>query len=359
MSASNRPTPRAFAWFHGRPWAAAFNVVMATAVVSIASHNAGVETLSVVLLWVAIVAFMSLAVLDLWLVRHPLAMLRRAGQPGQGFHALGFVADGCVLGVRIVESDPPAPAARTIAAVFLAVGWVLWLLILGAVAIEHGRRGGTRPRGEWLLTVVATEGLAILAAEIAHLEAVPALHAGATAMWIAGGFAYVIVGYLLARRAAEPGFGLADITPDWWIVMGAPAIWCAAAVTVTGAQPGTAGAVAAIVAWGLASLMLVVIGTADALRARRFGMRFTPERWTMVFPLGMYSVASWTLGHSLHAGGLREFGHLWLAVAFAAWGAVAYGELRHLLIGDGRVGPTATRPPARGRPPSASRRAAG
>lgn len=352
MSASNRATPRVFSRFHGRPWAGAFNVVMATAVVSIASRDAGVEALSVGLLWAAIAAFVSLAVLDMWLVRHPLAMLRRAGQPGQGFHALGFVADGCVLGIRIVGAGA---AARTIASVFLAVGWVLWLLILGAVAVEHGRRGGTRPRGEWLLTVVATEGLAILAARIADLEHVPALHAGATAMWIGGGFAYVIVGYLLARRGAEPGFGLADITPDWWIVMGAPAIWCAAAVAVTGAHPGTTGAVAAIVAWGLASLMLVVIAIADALRGRRFGVPFTPERWTMVFPLGMYSVASWALGQSLHAGGLSELGRLWMPVALAAWAAVAFGELRHLLLG----GPMATRRPAPARPRSPSRRAAG
>src|SRR6185437_4344757 len=124
MTASTRSTRGLFSRFHGRPWAGAFNVVMATAVVSIASHNAGVEALSIALLWAAVAAFVSLAVLDVWLVRHPLAMLRRAGRPGQGFHALGFVADGCVLGVRIVQSGT---AALTIAAILLAVGWVLCL----------------------------------------------------------------------------------------------------------------------------------------------------------------------------------------------------------------------------------------
>lgn len=346
MTASNRATHPFFSRFHGRPWAGAFNVVMATAVVSIASRNVGLEVLSVVLLWVAIAAFVSLAVLDVWLVRHPLAMLRRAGQPGQGFHALGFVADACVLGARIAGSGA---AALTVAAVLLAFGWVLWLLILAAVAVEHGRGGGTQPRGEWLLTVVATEGLAILAAQIGRLEHIPALHAGATAMWITGGLAYLVVGALLARRAAAPGFGLADITPDWWIVMGAPAIWCAAAVEVTGAHPGTTGAAAAAVAWGLASLMLIVIATADALRACRLGVRFTPERWTMVFPLGMYCVASWTLGRSLHSDWLTELGRLWLAVAFGAWAAVAVGELRHLLTGRE---PVAARPGRPGPPRS-------
>ncbi len=330
MTVQNRSTPRVFARFHGRPWAGAFNVVMATSVVSIALRDSGFEALSTALLWIAIAAFVSLAALDVWLVRHPLAMLRRAAHPGQGFHALGFVADGCVLGTRIVRSGT---VGLNVAAVLLACGFALWLLIFAAVAVEHGRGGATLPRGEWLLTVVATDGLAILAARIYDHKHLPALHAGATALWIVGGVAYLIVMALLVRRAVRPAFGLAALTPDWWIVMGAPAIWCVAAVAVTGAHPGTTGAAAAVVAWGVASLMLLVIAAADALRSRRFGLQFTPERWTMVFPLGMYCVASWSLGQSLHAGWLSELGRLWLAVAFTAWAAVALGELRHLLVG--------------------------
>jgi tellurite resistance protein TehA-like permease len=304
---------------------------MATTIVSIAARNSGFEVLSIVLLWAAVAAFVSLAALDVWLARHPLTLIRRAAQPDQGFHALGFVADGCVLGIRIFAVG--IPAALTIAAIFLACGWVLWLLILGAVVAEHGRGGVRQARGEWLLTVVATEGLAILAAKIAARHHLPVLHAGATVMWILGGVACLVVGGLLARRATMPDFGLGNITPDWWIVMGAPAIWCVAAVGVTGAHPGTAGAAAAAVAWGIASLMLIVIGIADVLRARRLGVRFTPERWTMVFPLGMYCVASWMLGRSLDVEWLTELGRAWLAVAFTAWAAVAYGELRHLLLG--------------------------
>jgi tellurite resistance protein TehA-like permease len=303
---------------------------MATAVVSIASRNAGLDLLSIVLLWAAVAAFVSVVVLDLWLARHPLALVRRAGQPGQGFHALGFVAGGCVVGTRIAGSGT---AGRTVATILLGGGSVLWVLILAAVGVQHGRDGVEKPRGEWLLTVVATEGLAILGARIAELEHLRALHAAATALWIFGALPLVIVGSLLARRVARPGFRLADLSPDWWIAMGAPAIWCAAAVAVTGAHPGSVGAAAAATAWVLASLMLIVIATAEAVRARRLGVHFTPERWTMVFPLGMYCVASWTLGVSLSAGWMTELGRLWVAVAFSAWAAVAFGEVRHLLRG--------------------------
>jgi tellurite resistance protein TehA-like permease len=331
VTASNRSTHPVFLRFHGRPWAGAFNVVMATTIVSIAARDVGLELLSIALLWVALAAFVSLAALDLWLARHPVALLRRAGRPGEGFHALGFVADGGVLGIRIVG---PGTIQLAIAAGLLACGWVLWVMILGEIAAEHGRRGGTQPRGEWLLAVVATEGLAILGTRIAALEQLSVLHAAAAALWIAGGVAYVFIGALLARRASQPRFGLADVSPDWWIVMGAPAIFCVAAVKVTGAQPGTTGAAVAVVAWAFATLMLIVIAVADVLRTRRLGRRFTPERWTMVFPLGMYSVASWNLGKSLQAAWLTDIGRLWLAVALGAWAAVAFGELRHLLLGD-------------------------
>jgi hypothetical protein len=57
---------------------------------------------------------------------------------GQGFHARGFVADGCVVGVRIAGSGA---AALTTAAILLAFGVVLSLPILAAVAVEHGRGG--------------------------------------------------------------------------------------------------------------------------------------------------------------------------------------------------------------------------
>ena len=54
MRTSNRSTHRPFTRFHGRPWAGAFNVVMATTIVSIAARDVGLELLSVALLWTAI-----------------------------------------------------------------------------------------------------------------------------------------------------------------------------------------------------------------------------------------------------------------------------------------------------------------
>jgi hypothetical protein len=55
--------------------------------------------------------------------------------------------------------------------------------------------------------VVASEGLAILAARIAALEQLPLLHAGATAMWIA-----VDVD---RRRCGSPSMWIAGATAMW------------------------------------------------------------------------------------------------------------------------------------------------
>ena len=52
---------------------------------------------------------------------------------------------------------------------------------------------------------------------------------------------------------------------------------------------------------------------------RRFPLTYEPRLWSMVFPLGMYTVASYTLGK---AGGLTfmvTIAKVWVWVGVAAW----------------------------------------
>jgi hypothetical protein len=85
---------------------------MATAIVSIACRDAGLEIASVALLWLALIAFLPLALIDVGRARHPLALLHRAGDPSHGFTAFGFVADTCVLGTRLADGQGPATSGR-------------------------------------------------------------------------------------------------------------------------------------------------------------------------------------------------------------------------------------------------------
>ncbi len=315
---------------HGRPWSGAFNVVMATAIVSIAARDAGLEALSVVLLWLAVLAFAPLALLDVGRARHPLALVHRARDPAQDFAALGFVADTCVLGTRLADSRP---AGDTVAALLLASGAAVWAVI--AVALVRARPGAAveRARGEWLLAVVATEGLAILSATFAARDGSRVLHDGAVGLWLCGAALYLVIGAALARRLLRRPLRPGELTPDWWIVMGAAAIVALASATLDHlAHVGPAGPVG-VLAWILASAWIPALVGGELWQARRTGPpRFTPARWTMVFPLGMYSAASHALGHAQGLRWMIDLGHAWLAVALLAWATVAAGEIHHAFL---------------------------
>lgn len=302
---------------HGRPWSGAFNVVMATAIVSIAALEAGLPTISRVLLVLALVAFLPLAVLDVARARHPVALLHRAAQPGRAFPALGFVAGTAVLGTRIAVTGA---AGDTTATILLVGGAVVWIAIAGELACHPVRVVTMRARAEWLLATVATEGLAIL---LAHMSG--ALHWLAVGLWAFGGVLYLLVMGLLARRLA--GLRPHELTPDWWIVMGAPAIFALAAATLDRGGLTSPIGLLGLIGWVMASVWIPVLAAAELWRSRTLRPRFSPERWTMVFPLGMYSACGQLGGPVLGLSWMSEIGRWWLAVALAVWAAVATGEL--------------------------------
>lgn len=307
------PTP------HGRPWSGAFNVVMATAIVSIAARQAGLHGISDVLLVLALLAFGPLAVLDAKRLRHPVTMLHRAAQPGRAFPALGFVADTAVLGTRVVTA---AGVWRAVATILLIVGALVWLVIAAELGRFPGRVRNMRARAEWLLATVATEGLAILLAHLSHT-----LHWLAVVLWALGGALYVIVMALLARRLARSPMRPHELTPDWWIVMGAPAIFALASATLDRGGLSSPIGVLGLVSWAMASFWIPVLVAAELWRARTLLPRFTPERWTMVFPLGMYSASGQLGGRAFALAWMHAIGRGWLAVALTAWTAVAAGEI--------------------------------
>ncbi|MGH9045895.1 MAG: tellurite resistance/C4-dicarboxylate transporter family protein, partial [Acidimicrobiales bacterium] len=55
---------------------------------------------------------------------------------------------------------------------------------------------------------------------------------------------------------------------------------------------------------------------------RRVPLRYEPRLWNVVFPLGMYTVASWTLGQAPGLGFMASVARVWVWVGIAAWVAV-------------------------------------
>ena len=305
---------------------------MATGIVSIAAHNFGLHAVSLVLLGLAVLAFIPQFVIHALRARQPLLLLRHASAPRSGLPALGFVAATAVVRTRLVLLG--GEGARVIAIVLFAVGALVWLPIIVSVlpTLTRGIFGSlqiaARSRGEWLLGVVSTEGLAVRLGALAPGQH-SALHVVVTVLWGFGGLLYLPIFWLLAVRVRRYRLSPREFTPDLWILMGAIAIFCVGGATSYRGNPGSAAGVVLIGGWALASAWIPALVAGELWRVARLGRpRFTPARWTMVFPLGMYSVCGVLTGGRFGVAWIDHVGHWWFVVALAAWVAVALGEAR-------------------------------
>ena len=158
------------------------------------------------------------------------------------------------------------------------LGWLL-PLPLALLGMWRYRWSGLRDRarGGWELAGVATSGLAIVAADLGFAAAAIGLLALAICLYCA------MTGLVLWRAAHQPS--AADLyQPDMWILMGGAAI-----ATLAGDHIFEAGVQeirpVTVVTWLVASSWIPLL-VAASVRLR------DGSWWAAVFPLGMYSSAT-------------------------------------------------------------------
>jgi hypothetical protein len=236
-----------------------FPSVMATGVLSLAAGRASADGLSRALAVVAAALFL-VAVID--------SVARPRWPTADSFAA---VAATCVLGARLATAGHGHAALACLAAAF-----VLWLAVWLAL------RGLAHARGTRLLAVVATQALAVLACEANASLASVALAGLALGLVL---YARVIVAFRARELREGPG--------DHWIAMGALAISSLAAGEAHARLGGGTLAAVSLALWAAASAWILPLAVAELRRPR---LRFHPKRWSTVFPLGMYALASATTG---------------------------------------------------------------
>lgn len=309
---------------------------MAAGIVSIAARENGFDGLSLATLFLAAVAYLALAAAAIRVFRRrdPTSPL---GQEAITV-ALTFVAASAVLGSRL---DTGGVVGKGAGLAFWIIGAVALLAIASlAVSALWRLRSRFLPAnlsGSAMLLVVAPQSLAVLGVTLAALSGTPWL-AIAIFLWLLGLLLYPAVAAGLAGRVARNRFGPRQFTPDYWIVMGALAITVVAATTIHGAElsggrPADLSGLlegAAEVGWVAASAAIAPLLAAEVWRARRVGLDWASTRWSMVFPLGMYAVAShqlarvWPLPALMTVGAVAQ----WVAVAALTLTIVATARAR-------------------------------
>ena len=337
-------------------WPGYFNLVMATGIVSNGFWLLGHGSLSTAVLVVALVAYpLLLAGLALRAFLYPRRLWADLVDPRLVFTFFTLVAgtDVLGLGVRLRGYESLATGLW----LFALAAWVLLGYFSFAVlTFVNNEEGAEVVHGGWLIAIVGTESLVILGVLLAPrfggLED-PAL-VTVYALWGIGIVFYGIFITLFTHRIFFLRLEPVEMGPLFWVVMGAAAIATNAGSTLIAnppkfpflraMRPFVDGTTLVLWAWATWWIPLLVILGIWRHAVRRFPLRYDPAYWNLVFPLGMYTVATYRLSLAADYPALQSISRVMLWVAFGAWLATMLG-----LVGSLSGMPSAPAGPGRGR----------
>ena len=324
-----------------------FALVMATGIVSLAAHMLGMNWIARGLFWINIPAYLVLvALFSLRVTYHRRQFLADliSHQRGPGFFT--FVAGTCVLGSQALA----IAGAVTVAVTLWSIALVAWLgltyTIFTAFTVKRDKPGLVEGlNGGWLLAVVATQSIAVLAALLAPHAEQPIkveMNFVALSMWLWGGMLYIWMMSLIFYRYAFFPFSPDDLAPPYWINMGAMAIsTLAGALLISNASPEAPYLLSlepflkgfTVFYWATATWwvpMLLVLGIWRH-GYRRHPFAYDPLYWGLVFPLGMYTAATLLMSQAMELPFLAPVAELFIYVALFAWVCVFTGLVRQVL----------------------------
>ncbi len=320
-----------------------FAFVMATGIISTGTHLLGPSWLSLALLAAASAGLLVLAVaLAARLVYFTPRVIADFRAPERAFGFFTITAGLDVLGARFAVGGHPLPTA-----ILAAIAATIWLLLTYGVPASvllsrthDSVLGGVN--GSWLLWIVATQSLSVSAAILvpAWPSQASLLAPVATGLWSVGLLLYLMVVALILMHWLTSPMTPATLGPPYWILMGATAISVLAGARVlslpadipvvratAGFVEGFTFALWAFGTWWIP--LLVILGLWRHVR-RHWPLVYEPTLWSVVFPLGMYSVATLTFGKAAHLTFMEPLARFMLWVAVAAWVLVAAAFLARL-----------------------------
>ena len=323
-----------------------FALVMATGIISIACYLLEMKTLAVMLLVVNIVAY---ALLWLLLLIRLLLFFGRVKDDinnhvrGPGFFTV--VAGTSVLGSQLLIV---ANQSR-VASVLWLLALILWAVIMytffAAMTVRENKPSiESGLNGAWLLVVVATQSISVLGTLlVGHFADYRELILFFTlCMFLLGCMLYIPLITLIFYRFTFVNVTTASLTPPYWINMGAVAI-----TTLAGAR-----LIIAVPEWTLLNdfmpflkgftlffwaagtwwiPLLLILGFWRHVY-RKFPLRYDPQYWGMIFPLGMYTVCTFQLSKAINFPSLLVIPRYFIYLALTGWFVVSLGLVYSLVV---------------------------
>ena len=312
-----------------------FGLVMATGIVGIAAGAQGFPFVPTFLAWANVLSYAILWLAYLArLVAFPRALF---GDLSQHTRAMGFftiAAGSGVLGSQILEVGN----YRTAATVLWFVALASWAVIVYTVPIALVAQREGKPRlwrgiqGNWLLWSVGTASVSVLGTQVAPFFGAAAGQIVTLSLlfWLLGVVFYLWVIVLIVQRLFFYDLPPGDLSPTYWIAMGAVAIATLGGTTLLGVratsplveriEPFVAGLTLlswATASWWIPWLFVVFFWRHVVVRQPAW---FEPGWWSAVFPLGMYSAATAALSRTIELPAVLEgVASVFAWIALAAW----------------------------------------
>src|SRR5215510_248893 len=317
-----------------------FAFVMATGIISTGAFVLGPAWLSQALLVIASIGFVVLvAALGIWLARYRSRVVAEFRAPERVFGFFAISASCDLLGARFASAGHPM--VTTVLACVAAVVWFGLTYGVPASLLLAGQRdsvlGGIN--GTWLLWVVATQSLSVDASTLFPVWPSQSrlLATAAVALWSVGFIFYLLLASLILLRWLTVPITPATLNPSYWILLGATGIIVLAGsdILTLPASQTAIGSIAGfvkgtcIVFWSFGTWfipLLIVLGLWRHL-LRQYPLRYEAALWTVVFPIGMYGVATRSFGSAAGLTFMEPLSRGVIWVAMAAWLLVAAAGL--------------------------------
>ncbi len=320
-----------------------FALVMATGIVSIACHLLKMDILAIPLFYLNQFFYIVLWILTLIrLVRYPMKVFSDLSNHRVGSGFLTIVAATNVLGSQFVILQ----ANETIALYLWVLGLALWFLLIYTLftaltvkeekpTLEDGINGG------WLLFIVSTQSVPVLGMLIvSRFEAWQEMFTfSMLGFYLLGCMFYILIISLIMYRFLFFKIEAEEMNPSYWINTGAVAI-----TTLAGANillRGHASFLAdfapfikgfTVFFWAAGTWWIPYLFIVGAWRHfyKRYPLTYHPVYWGLVFPMGMYTVATFRLAQELNMDFLLLIPQYFIYLALVAWVVTFYGFVSRL-----------------------------